>query len=56
MNKELHPRSDVARLYVSRKTGGRGLNGCEDSVKSEENVLGWYVKNIRSITSCSQSK
>ena len=25
MNKELHPRSDVARLYVSRKNGGRGL-------------------------------
>ena len=29
MNKELHPRSDVARLYVSRKNGGRGLIGCE---------------------------
>ena len=27
MNKELHPRSDVARLYVSRKYGGRGLIG-----------------------------
>ena len=25
MNKELHPRSDVARFYVSRKNGGRGL-------------------------------
>ena len=25
MNKELHPRSDVARLYASRKNGGRGL-------------------------------
>ena len=34
MNKELHPRSDVARLYVSRKNGGRGLIGCENSVKS----------------------
>ena len=29
MNKELHPRNDVARLYVSRKNGGRGLIGCE---------------------------
>ena len=25
INKELHPRSDVARIYVSRKKGGRGL-------------------------------
>ena len=45
MNKELHPRIDVARLYVSRKNGGRGLNGCGNSVKSEENGLGWYLKN-----------
>ena len=45
MNKEYHPRSDVARLYVSRKNGGRGLTGCENSVKSEENGLGWYFKN-----------
>ena len=45
MNKELHPRSDAARLYVSRKNGGRGLIVCENSVKSEENGLGWYVKN-----------
>ena len=44
MNKELHPRSDVARLYVSQKNGGRGLIGCEN-VKSEKNGLGWYVKN-----------
>ena len=45
MNKELHPRSDVARLYVSRKNCGRGLIGCENSMKSEENDLGWYLKN-----------
>ena len=45
MNKELHPRSDVARLYDSRKNDGKGLTGCENSVKSEENGLGWYVKN-----------
>ena len=36
MNKELRPRSDVARLYVSRKKDGRGFIGCENSVKSEE--------------------
>ena len=40
MNKELHPRSDVTRLYVSKKNGGRGLIGCENSVKGEENYLG----------------
>ena len=45
MIKELHLRSDVARLYVSRKNGGRGLIGRENSVKSEENGLVWYVKN-----------
>ena len=45
MNKELHPRSDVARLHVSRKNGGRGLIGCENSLNSEENGLVWYVKN-----------
>ena len=45
MNKELDPRSDVARLYGSRKNGGRGLIGCENSMKSEENGLGGYLKN-----------
>ena len=44
MNKELHPRSDVARLYVSRKNGGRGLIECENIMKSEESDRGWYVK------------
>ena len=39
-------RSDVAwSSYVSRKNGGRGLTECKNSVKSEENGLGWYVKN-----------
>ena len=45
MNKELHPRIGFAWLYVSRKNGGRGLSGCGNSVKSEENGLGWYLKN-----------
>ena len=45
MNKELHSRNDVAWLCVSRKNGGRGLTGCENSVKSKENGLGWYDKN-----------
>ena len=45
MNKELHPTTHVARLYVSRKNGGRALIGCENSVESEENGLEWHVKN-----------
>ena len=32
MHKALHPRDDVDRLYVSRKEGGRGIAGIEDSV------------------------
>ena len=45
MNKELPPRGDVARLNVSTKNSSRGLTGCGNSGKSEENGLGWYVKN-----------
>ena len=41
----MHPRNDVAPLYVSRKNSGKGLIGHENSVKSEENGLGWWVKN-----------
>ena len=41
MHKELYPKSDVDRLYVSRKEGGRGLVSCESTIKSEENNLGW---------------
>ena len=36
MNKALHPRDDVDRLYVSRREGGRGLasiEGCVDASK-----------------------
>ena len=33
-NKELHPRSDL-HGYVSKKKGGRGLIGCENSARSE---------------------
>ena len=45
MNGAFHPKSDVDRLYVSRVIGGRGLISCEGCVRSEENSLGWYVKN-----------
>ena len=45
LNKELHPRSDINRLYVSRMEGGKGLIGCKMCVKVEENSLGWYFKH-----------
>ena len=32
MDKALHPRDDVDRLYASRKEGGRRLTSIEDSV------------------------
>ena len=45
MNKELHLRSDVDRLYVSRMEEGRGLIEFKMYVKAEENSLGWYIKH-----------
>ena len=45
MNKEFHPKSYTARLYVSRKKGGRGLLSCEECVITEENSLRWHTEN-----------
>ena len=45
MNKEFHPKSDTARLYVSRKRCGRGLISCEECVRTEESSLSWYIEN-----------
>lgn len=45
MNGAFHPKSDIDRLYVSRVNKGQGLISCEGRVRSEENSLGWYVKN-----------
>ena len=41
----LHPKSDVDRLYLPRKVGGRGLISCENCVRAEQNNIGWYIKN-----------
>ena len=35
MYKKLHPKSDVARLYVPRRKGGRGLISCEGCIRAE---------------------
>ena len=45
MHKGLPAKSDVDRLYVSRKEGGRGLVSCESTIESEENNPGCYLKN-----------
>ena len=41
----LHLKSDVDRLYITRKEGGRGLMSVECCVREEENSLGFYVAN-----------
>ena len=43
MNKMLHPQSDVDRLYIPRKEGGRGLLGVEDCVQIQVESLAKYV-------------
>ena len=43
--KSLHPRSDLDRLYVPRKKGGRGLRSPEDLVLIENTSLTEYVNN-----------
>ena len=42
---KLHPKSDVDRLYVKRKGGGRGLISVEKCIREEENSFVFYVAN-----------
>ena len=44
MHKELHPKDDVDRQYVSRKEGGRGLASIEDSVDASIQRLEDYIE------------
>ena len=46
MYEGLHPKSDVDRLYVKIKEGGRGLISVERCIREEENSLGFYVANL----------
>ena len=41
----LHLKSDVDRLYIKRKEGGRGLISVERCVSDEGNSFGFYVAN-----------
>ena len=43
MHKEHHPESNLA-LSDSRNEGGRGLMGCERTIRSEENNFEWCLK------------
>ena len=40
----LHPKSDIDRLYLKRKHGGRGLISIEMCVRLDKNDLGLYVR------------
>ena len=40
----LHTRSNVARLYLPRKEGGRGLIGIEECVRRESKSLHGYLR------------
>ena len=44
MNGCLHTRSDVARPYLPRKEGGRGLIGIEECVRRESKSLHGYLR------------
>ena len=47
LNRCLHPRSSVARLYMKRKEGGRGLISVEDCIVSERRGLHDYLKESK---------
>ena len=45
MHQAVNPKSEVARIYLSRKEGGRGLISVEDTVKLAILGLERYVFN-----------
>ena len=47
LNRCLHPRSSVARLYMKRKEGGRGLISVEDCITAERRGLYDYLKESK---------
>ena len=44
MYESLHPKSNIDRLYLNRKHGGRSLISIEMCVRLEGNNLGLYVR------------
>ena len=51
LSNELHPRSDVDSLYVSRMEEGRGMTGFKMCVKADEDSLKWYVRISNTVAS-----
>ena len=47
LNRCLHPRSSVARLYMKWKEGGRWLITAEDHITTEKRGLYDYLKEIK---------
>ena len=47
MRNALHPKSNIDRLYIPRKEGGRGLQGVEETVKVANLGLENYLKESR---------
>jgi hypothetical protein len=45
INRALHPRANVARLYLARDAGGRGLRSVKEAIRTEEHGLSDYVKH-----------
>ena len=45
INKEVHLKSDIDKLYVSKMEEGRAMVGCKMCMKTEESRFGWYVKH-----------
>ena len=43
MNRMLHPKADVDRIYLPRKSGGRGLMSAEDTVQLESMNMQKYL-------------
>ena len=47
MHNALHPRSNVDRLYIPMKEGGRGFYGVEEAVKLTNLGLENYEKKVQ---------
>ena len=56
MNKALHPRADIDRLYVPRKLGGRGLINIEECIEAETQGLADYIQTLIEERICHTSK
>ena len=47
MHNALHPKSNVDRLYIPRKEGGRGFRGVKETVNLTNLGLKNYVKESK---------